>query len=322
MGRRRGRIIEAMKYATIPGLSRPASRIVLGSMAITTKDQDLSSSLLDRFVARGGNLIDTAYIYNGGASERAIGEWLRRRGNREEVMILTKGAHHASDGTKRVNPEEISFDLGQSMERLGTRYVDLYVLHRDDPDVPVGPIVDTLDRHAQAGRIHVYGGSNWSHERLQEANDYAAGHERRPFAVSSPNLSLAVPNEPMWKDCVSVSGDEAALAWYRAHEFPLFSWSSQGGGFFSGRFTPVNREDANMVRVYYSDRNWERYRRAEQLAKELGATTVQIALAWVLNQPDLLTFPLIGPRNLEELESSLDAAELTLTPEQVAWLAA
>lgn len=309
-----------MKYATIAGLERPASRLILGTMALRTQDQDLACAMLDAFVAQGGNLIDTAPVYRGGGSERAIGEWLRRRGRRDEVMILTKGAHHASDGTKRVHPEEIAFDLGQSLERLGTPYVDLYLLHRDDPAVPVGEIVETLHHHRRKGRIRASGGSNWTHERLHAANEYAYAKGLAPFSASSPNLSLAVPNEPMWADCVSVSGDAAALEWYRRQEFPLLSWSSQGGGFFSGRFRPDVTADPNMVRVYYSDVNWERLRRAEQLAAQLGASPIQVALAWVLSQPDLRTFALIGPRTLEELESSLAGAELELTPQQVAWL--
>ncbi|MBI3970418.1 MAG: aldo/keto reductase [Chloroflexi bacterium] len=309
-----------MKYATIPGLDRPASRLVLGSMAFGPQNQNLAGAMIDYFLAAGGNLIDTAHVYRGGGSERAIGEWLRRRGRRDDVMILTKGAHHAPDRTKRVVPDEIAFDLGQSLERLGTNYVDLYLLHRDDPDVPAGTIVEALNHHRNKGRMRAFGGSNWTHQRIEEANAYATARGLQPFTASSPNLSLAVPNEPMWPDCISISGDLEALAWYRATQFPLLSWSSQGGGFFSGRFTPENTEDANIVRVYYGERNWERYRRAERLGKELGYSPIQLALAWVLSQPDLVTFALIGPRTMDELESSLAVADLTLTPEQVAWL--
>ncbi len=307
-----------MKYATITGLEQPASRVIFGSMALMP--QDPAYAMLDAFVAQGGNLIDTAHVYRGGGSERAIGEWLRRRGRRDDVMILTKGGHHASDGTKRIHPQEIAFDLGQSLERLGTPYVDLYLLHRDDPAVPVGEIVEALDHHRAKGRVRAVGGSNWTHDRLHAANEYAHAKGLTPFSASSPNLSLAVPNEPMWADCVSVSGDAAAMEWYRREQFPLLSWSSQGGGFFSGRFRPDRPDDSNMVRVYYSDANWERFRRAEQLAAELGVSPIQVALAWVLNQPALRTFALIGPRTLEEMENSLAAAEIELTPQQVAWL--
>ena len=288
-------------------------------MGISTKNQELSDRLIETFLAAGGNLIDTAHIYNGGNSERAIGDWLRRSGRRDDVLILTKGAHHDAAG-KRVSPEEISFDLGQSIERLGTKTIDLYVLHRDNPAVPVGPIVEVLNHHARRGRIRAFGGSNWSHQRLQEAAQYAQTHNLTPFAASSPNFALAVPKEPMWPDCISVAGDAEALDWYRRTKMPLLSWSSQAGGFFTGRFTPDKADNPDMVRVYYGDENWERYRRAEQLGQDLGLSPIQVALAWVLNQPDLNVFPLVGPRTHEELESSLAVADVTLTPQQVAWL--
>jgi aryl-alcohol dehydrogenase-like predicted oxidoreductase len=308
-----------MKYGTIAGLDRPASRVVLGSMAFSPENQGLTDEMIEAFLERGGNLIDTAHVYRGGGSERAIGDWLRRKGQRERVLLMTKGAHHDRLG-KRVIPREIAFDLGQSLERLATSYVDLYVLHRDDPAVPVGPIVEALNQHRERGRMRAIGGSNWSHARLAEANDYARQHGLVPFAVSSPNFALAVPNEPMWPDCISIAGDREALDWYRQMQLPILSWSSQAGGFFSGRFSPEQTENKDMARVYYSNANWERLRRAEQLAKELGSTPIQISLAWVLNQPDLNVFPLIGPRSLDELDSSLAAAEIELSPQQVRWL--
>ena len=308
-----------MQYGQIEGVGRPVSRVVLGSIGLDADDASHVGSMIERYLERGGNMIDTANIYGAGKSERSIGEWVRRSGRRDDILLLTKGAHHDKLG-KRVSPDEISFDLGQSLERLGVRSVDLYVLHRDDPDVPVGPIVKTLNHHLARGRIKAFGGSNWSHERLREAQAYARRNDLKSFAASSPNLALAVPKEPMWADCISIAGDREAQAWYRRAKMPVLSWSSQAGGFFTGRFTPDKTDDADMVRVYYDDKNWERYRRAEQLGKELGYSTIQIALAWVLNQPTLNVFALIGPKSIEELDSSLDAAELTLTSKQVRWL--
>jgi 1-deoxyxylulose-5-phosphate synthase len=312
-----------MEYGQIAGLDRPVSRVVLGSIGINHDDPSHVATMLAAYLERGGNMIDTANIYGGGKSERAIGEWVRQSGRRDDILLLTKGAHHDKVG-KRVTPDEISFDLGQSLERLGVRSVDLYVLHRDDPEVPVGPIVETLNGHVNRGRIRAFGGSNWSHPRLEEAASYARERGLTPFAASSPNLALAVPNEPMWADCISISGDAEAQAWYRRTATPILSWSSQASGFFSGRFSPEfvaeSGGDKDVARVYFSEQNWERYRRAEQLGEELGKSPIQIALAWVLNQPELHAFALIGPRTTEELNSSLDAAELKLSPEQIRWL--
>jgi aryl-alcohol dehydrogenase-like predicted oxidoreductase len=194
------------------------------------------------------------------------------------------------------------------------------LLHRDDPGTPVDAIVESLAHHTAMGRVRAYGGSNWSHQRIEAANVYAQAHGLPPFAASSPNLGLAVPNEPMWTGALSISGDAAALDWYRRTQLPILSWSSQAGGFFTGQFAPEKTENRSMARVYYSDANWERRRRAEQLAGEMGRTAMQIALAWVLNQPELNVFALVGPRSRAELESSLAAQEIALTAEQVAWL--
>lgn len=308
-----------MKYGQIPGIDRPVSRVVLGSIGLKPDDAGQTGAIIERFLERGGNMIDTANIYAGGRSERSIGDWLRRTGRRDDLLILTKGAHHDAKG-KRVSPEEISYDLGQSLDRLGTKYVDLYVLHRDDPDVPVGPIVDVLNYHARRGRITAFGGSNWSHQRLQEAHDYALRQDLTPFAVSSPNLGLAVPNEPMWADCISISGDTEALNWYRQSGLPIMSWASLSSGFFTGAFAPDRTDNKDIVRVYYSEGNWERLRRVKQLAEELHREPIQIALAWVLNQPDLDVHALVGPQTVAELDGCLDAAEINLTPEQVRWL--
>jgi len=313
-----------MRYGTIPGLGRPVSRVVLGTMRFHPDDDPAhAGEIIEAYLERGGNLLDTAHVYGGGRSERTIGAWLRRSGRRADVLLLTKGGHHDRHG-KRLAPEEIAFDLGQSLERLGVPSVDLYLLHRDDPAAPVGPIVEALNRHAARGRIGAFGGSNWSHGRLEAAAAYARDRGLTPFAASSPNLALAVPSEPMWPDAVSISGDAAAQAWYRRTATPLLAWSSQAGGFFSGLFSPAyapqTPAEAGVVRVYFSAANWERYRRAERLGRELGASAVQIALAWVLCQPELNAFALIGPRSPDELHRSLDAAELRLTPEQVRWL--
>lgn len=305
-----------MRYIPVKGMDRECSQIVLGTIVFSPDQQAVANEMLDAFVAAGGNTIDTAHIYNGGKSERAIGSWLRTKDNREKVVIIDKGAHHDENGP-RVNEKAIRDDLYESLERLQTDYIDMYLLHRDDLTVPVGEIIDILNEHVTAGLVRVLGVSNWSNERIAEANEYAASQGLKGFTVNSPNLSLAKPNEPRWSGCVSVDSD--SLDWHEKGQFPLFSWSSQAGGFFTGRYSPDERENAEMVRVYYSDDNWRRLRRAKQLADEKGFTTNQIALAYVLNQP----FPacaLIGPEKTEELESSLEALHVQLTDEDIQWL--
>ncbi|MGM7723310.1 aldo/keto reductase [Metabacillus sp. Hm71] len=305
-----------MKTIKIPGLDKPVTTLIQGSDYFRPSVYERVCSVLDRYFAIGGNTIDTAYIYCGGESEVAIGQWMKDRNNREDVVILTKGAHHDQNGP-RVNPEAISKDLFESLERLGTDYIDLYALHRDDPNVPVSIIIDALNEHIKAGRIKAIGGSNWTVQRLQEANEYAAENGLVGFTFSSPNLSLAKAKEPFWAGCVSA--DASDCAWHKEHQLPILSWSSQARGFFTGRFTPEDRSNEDLVRVFYSDENWERLRRAEQLAKEKGVTTIQIALAYVLNQP-FPTCALIGAQNEEELQSCYEGSKIVLTEDEINWL--
>jgi aryl-alcohol dehydrogenase-like predicted oxidoreductase len=316
-----------MRYGLIPGVGDNVSRLVLGSMVFSTAPEEFDNTcrLLDRFVAAGGTTVDTARIYARGTSESAFGEWLERSGRRKDMVVLGKGAHHNVQSLeRRVSPAAIHEDIETSLREMRLETIDIYILHKDDPDVEVGPIVEALNEQVQAGRIKAFGGSSWTHQRIAEANAYAVEHGLLLFSVSSPNLALAVPNEPMWVGCVSIASDAEALAWYQQTGMPVFAWSAQARGFFSGRYRPELTEGAttdaqNVIRTYYSDANWERYRRADELAELKGCTLRQVALAWVLHSP-LEVFALIGPATVSELDDCLGALDVELTPDEVAWL--
>jgi aryl-alcohol dehydrogenase-like predicted oxidoreductase len=311
-----------MRYGSIPGVGDRISRLVLGSVMFSPEAMELTSSLLDTFVAAGGTAIDTAHSYGQGACELALGAWLATSGRREQLTIITKGAHPEGDILRRVTPDAITADLTESHQRLGIATVDLYLLHRDDPSQPVGPIIDRLNHHRAAGHLREFGASNWTTTRIDEAARYAAANGLVGFAASSPNLALAVPSEPMWPGCLSLAGEPAEQAWYRQHGLPLLAWSSQASGFFSGRFAPddpVTEANQHIMRVYDRPDNWQRLARARRLAAARGGTPTQLALAWVLHH-SLAPFALIGPRTLAELNDCLGALAIELTPAEVAWL--
>ena len=307
-----------MERLTIPGVAKPISRIVLGTLVFSPHKDMTGEELLDAFFSAGGNAIDTAHAYGGGDSERVVGAWMNTHDNREEVFLIDKGAHHTPKVPRpRLNPQEIKCDLDESLDRLHTDYIDLYLLHRDDPQIPVATIIEYLNQEIEAGRILAFGASNWTHLRIQEANEYAVQNELIGFAVSSSNLSLAVPMEAMWPGVLSASDE--AQRWHRENDFPLLSWSSQARGFFSGQFTPENRDDENMVRVYYNPENFEKLRRAQELGGKKGFTAIQIALAYVMHQP-YPTFPIVGPCTLAELDSSLEALKIRFSNDEMRWL--
>src|SRR5258708_26209575 len=193
-----------MKYGTIPGIDKPISRLVQGTVAINPAGLEAGFTLLDSVFELGCTTIDTAHVY-GSDREMAIGKWIAERKNRDKVVILAKGSHH-NNVRNRVTPFDIAADLHDSLARFQTDYFDLYVLHRDDPAVPVGPIVEALNEWKRAGKIRAFGGANWSYDRIEEANEYAGEHGLTPFACSSPNFSLADQIQPPWGGCVTISG--------------------------------------------------------------------------------------------------------------------
>lgn len=316
-----------MKPDKIPGVDKGVSAFAMGTMILNLADLEWSFTLLDDTVSVGCTTFDTAHGYGGGNSERVIGRWMQERSNREEVIIISKGAHHNAD-RKRVTPFDITSDLFDSLARLKTDYIDIYFLHRDNPDVPVGPIVEILNEHCAAGRIHTFGGSNWRHERIQEANEYAKEHDLLRFTVSSPNYGLAEQVADPWgPGCVSISGPQEVKArkWYKENGIPVFSYSSIGRGFFSGRFNRENFEqqkdsiDSVCVKAYCHDRNFERLSRAEKLAEKKGVTVAQIAIAYIINQP-FAVVPIVGAANKHELTLNAQACDLHLTESENAWL--
>lgn len=298
------------RYGTIPGLAKPVSRLIMG--CDNQPDLAHASALFDHFFESGGNAFDTAWQYGKGKYETLFGQWVANRGIRDDLVVVVKGAH-----TPHCDPESITSQLLESLERQQQGVADIYMLHRDNTDVPVGEFVDVLNEHVDAGRITVFGGSNWSPERVDAADAYAAANGKRGFSVLSNHFGLAQAYDVPWAGCRQMT-DEASKAWLVAKNIALLPWSSQARGFFA-RADAADRSDAELVRCYYSDSNFERKARAEQLAAELGVPATAVALAFVLAQ-SFPTFPLFGPRSIAETRSSMAGLSIELDPAQVAWL--
>ncbi len=300
-----------MKHGSIAGVEKPVSRLVMGVDNQTTWPH--AAAMFDDFFEQGGNCFDSAYIYGDGLCERMLGHWVKNRDIREQVVILDKGAH-----TPDCNPAALTRQLFESLDRLQMDYVDIYMLHRDNPEIPVSEFISVLNEHKNAGRMRAFGASNWSIERVQEANGWAAAHGMAGFSAMSNNFSLARMIDPVWAGCISAS-DPQSRAWLTKTAMPLMPWSSQARGFFTGRARPDDLSDPELVRCWYSEDNFRRLERVNQMAAERKVLPISIALAYVLCQP-FPTFPLIGPRQLSETRTSLPALNIELTPEEVRWL--
>ena len=300
-----------MAYGSIPGVDKQVSRLVMG--CDNQMNLAHASAMFDAFFEMGGTTFDTAFIYGGGYIEKLVGQWVRNRGVREDVVMITKGAH-----TPHCDPESITRQLEESLERQGTDYADLYMMHRDNTDIPVGEFVDVMDEHLRAGRIRAYGGSNWTPERVDEANAYAKANGRTGFTILSNHFGLAEALDVPWAGCVHAT-DPDSKAWLEERGIALLPWSSQARGFFTGRAHPEDRSDAELVRCYYSDENFERLARAEELGAERGVPATAIALAFVLHQ-QFPTFALFGPRSIGEMRSSTLGLGVELSAQEMAWL--
>ncbi len=314
-----------MKYGTIQGLSRPLPRLIFGTLTLKIPDQ-ATFSLLDSITEMGCYAFDTACAYGGGSSEGVIGQWIEKKNNRNKIIIIDKGAHPVG-GMSRVNPENIKEDLQESLHRLKTDYIDLYLLHRDDPTVPVAPIVEVLNELKNQKKIILFGASNWSRERLEEAGEYAEKKGLFPFSASSNQFSLAIQYDDPVPGTLSIKSalEDPELEWYKKTKYPLLSWSSLARGFFSGKFTRENLDEFTdpqsfiSIRCYAREDNFVRLERASVLAEEKGKTVPQIALAYIFQQP-LNCFAVTGSLDRVHFEENIKALDIPLTEKEVSWL--
>ncbi|QQA44013.1 aldo/keto reductase [Pelagovum pacificum] len=296
----------------VDGIDLPMNRMILGCDNRNTPAE--GAVMWDAWMEVGGHTFDTAFVYGGGKHEAVLGQWIASRGVAKEINVIAKGAH-----SPYCTPRAIETQLEMSLNRLQLDSVPIYVMHRDNPDVPVDEFVDVLDRLKAAGKIGVWGGSNWTTARLAEAITRAEATGQAAPSILNNNLALAVMEKPVWDGCISSNSPET-LEFLRSRNLMHLSWSSGARGYFlppeiRGRLP----EDTSPETCFGSDANAERRRRAEELADERGVTAHHVAMAWVLAQ-SFPSFALIGPRNPGQLASTLPALEIELSPQEAAWL--
>ncbi|MCE9614524.1 MAG: aldo/keto reductase [Lentisphaerae bacterium] len=306
----------------LPGTDLDVSPLCYGTVPFGShvRGDDLQR-LYDTFRAAGGNFFDTAHCYcfwleaGTGCSERALGACMRRAGDRGQVIVATKGGL-PSQGVSYPRPDAyldpavIAQDLTESLERLGLDRVDLYWLHRDDTRVPVGEIVTMLNAEVARGRVRYLGASNWTTGRLAQANAYAAAHGLQGFAASQPRWCLAQVN-PVG-DSTMLFLQEADRLWHVQSGLTLIPYSPTACGYFASN-------GSRHAAVFDNPVSRARLLRVQTLARELGATTNQIALAYVMGQP-FPTIPILGTADASHLLDAFGALSLALTPAQVEWL--
>ena len=286
-----------------------------------TADEKTSFDLLDAFTGAGFNAIDTADVYSswapgnqGGESETVIGKWLKRSGvSRDKVVIITKVGSDMGQGRHDLRKSWIVEEVENSLRRLQTDHIDLYLSHWPDPETPYE---ETLEAHAslvKAGKVRAFGASNLDAGQLQASFDAADTAGLPRYAVLQPEYNL-----------YDRAGFEGALAdLCRKEDLGVITYFSLASGFLTGKYRTMadteGRARGEDVARYLDDRGLRILAALDQVAAETGATPAEISLAWLMAKP-AITAPIASATSLSQLDSLMKAAALSLTPDQIAAL--
>lgn len=305
------------------------SDIVLGT-DVYGSDLDSAQAfrLMDAYTAAGGNVLDTAHLYGRvddrelQLSEHTIGQWMRERGNRNQIHICTKGGHPnpATMHISRLSRTEIETEMEESLRALGTDHVELYYLHRDDENLPVGEIIETLSDLVKAGKTRAYGLSNWKAARVKAADRYAFAHGLPRPAASQIQFSLARANAADI-DPTLVLLDETEGAYYTQSAVPVFAFASQAKGYFAKLALGGPELLSEKAAVRYDNRvSRLRFSRAAEVAYRMGRPVSQVALACLLQIEAFSVLPIVGCKTEQQLADSMAAAEIKLDFETLAYI--
>ncbi|MFL6161790.1 MAG: aldo/keto reductase [Jatrophihabitantaceae bacterium] len=306
-----------MEYRLLGRSGTVVSNLALGTMTFGTEtDEAGSHAQLDRFTDAGGNLVDTANVYSGGASEEIIGNWLAARpGVRSRIVLASKGRFAMRDGVNDLglSRRHLAQALDASLRRLQTEWIDLYQVHAHDPLTPIEETLRFLDDAVTAGKICYVGLSNFTGWQLQQAVDVARHNGWAVPVTLQPQYNLLV-REIEWEIV------PASLA----NGLGLLPWSPLGGGWLTGKYRRDERPSGSTRLGENPDRGVEAYDRrsgqqrtwdvvaaVRRVAEQSGATMAQVALAWLAARP-AVTSVILGARTTEQLEDNLLAADLRL----------
>ena len=313
-----------MKYATLGNTGLIVSRLVFGAMTFTAGNKDvgvvykveagLADELVGRALDAGVNFFDTADAYAGGESETMLGAALKP--HRDRVVVATKvgfrtGAPLTQAGLSR---RHILWSVDQSLKRLGTDWIDVYIVHREDPFTPLEETLAALDAVVRAGKVRYLGFSNWSAWKTAAALEIQRREGWAPFTHGQMYYSL------LGRDL-----ERDVLPMMQRYGLGLTVWSPLAGGFLSGKYTPESLSDPDKryggfdILPFDKARGFELVERMRAIAAEHGASVAQVAIGWLLAR-HAVTSVIIGATKRQQLDDNLGAADLALSPAEIAAL--
>ena len=293
-----------MRYIDV--LGRRLSAVVFGGDRVSTADVPRAVEFLDTYVALGGNFIDTARIYGFGDCEAALGRWLVRGNNRERVFLGTKGGHPdpSSMHTGRLDRKELEYDMCKSLEALRTDHVDMYYLHRDDPSRPAGDIMETLNSFIESGFTSHIGVSNWSADRIAQAQEYAQIHGLTGLSADQPQFSLA--RQCAVIDDTLVEMDRTLYEYHKKTKMMCVAYSSQAKGYFM-KLEKGEPLPELTRRLFDCAEN----RAIFEKLKEAGVNACSASLSFVIDQP-FPSFAIAGSSSIGQLRETMSCADVTV----------
>lgn len=298
-----------------------APLVLGGNVFGWTADRETSFAILDAFLDAGFNAIDTADVYNryapglsGGESETIIGAWVKDRGVRDRVVLITKGGLPMGEGMEGLGQPYLQQACEASLRRLQTDYIDVYMAHRADPAVPIGETLETFQRLIDAGQVRYAGCSNYAPDELAEALQ-TQGDEIARYHVVQPLYNLVARDAyegAMEKICTS-------------HDLGVITYYALAAGFLTGKYRKeadlAGSARARVVAEYLTPRNLDILDAVDRVASRHEATPAQVALAWVMARPGVAA-PIASATSLGQLQEILLATNLLLTVEDLADLGA
>ena len=308
-----------MEKLQMTGTDLTVTTIGLGSTQIGSgTDEATSFAILDRYLAAGGSLIDTAHVYGADSSadesksEATIGRWMADRGVRDRIVLTTKGGHPDNDfahgiiGKPRLHAEELAHDLAMSLASLRTDVIDLYLMHRDDPGIPVGEILDFLEDQVKAGKIRYYGCSNWQIPRMQKAMAYAKAHGLTGFVANQVAGGLAKLDEEITGRTDMVSLDPEMIRFHKENGMTVMSYMTMNNGYFQKRIQ--GKEIAPLIQMFYRDPVNEKIlaKLTEMHRQGISLTSVMYHYAMHYGIPTIALFGFSGVAQLEDLLAAIE----------------
>ncbi len=302
-----------MDYRTLGGCGVKVSQVCLGTMMFGgPTDERTSLDMIERALDAGINFLDTADKYNAGESERVVGKALE--GRREEIVLATKVTLPMGEGPNMSGSSRKHIIEGceASLRRLGTDYIDLYYLHKPDPDTPIEESLSAMDHLVQQGKVLYVGVSNFPAWRVADALGAQALAGWDPLAAVQPLYNIA--NRDIETELLPAC-EELGLG--------VVTYSPIARGVLTGKYADgeevpeesrAGRGNERLMQTEFRPSNFQLAQEVVKLADEIGCTAAQLAVAWVMAN-ELVTCPIIGPRTPDQLEDNLGALEVEITPE-------